>query len=62
MWEDKINNSPGIDFAIWAEIPDPSKFSMFYKTGKRKKIKHISKRCEILKVCLTILGRYALKG
>ena len=37
MWEDKINNSSGIDSAIWAEIPDPGKFSTFYKTGKRKK-------------------------
>ena len=60
MWEDKINNSPGIDFAIWAEIPDPSKFSTFYKTGKIKKIKQTS--ANAAKVCLTILGRYALKG
>ena len=39
MWEDKINNSSGIDSAIWAEIPDPGKFSTFYKTGERKKKK-----------------------
>ena len=37
MWEDEINNSSGIDSAIWVEIPDPGKFSTFYKTGKRKK-------------------------
>ena len=42
MWEDKINNSSGIDSTIWADIPDPSKFSMFYKTGKSKKIKQTS--------------------
>ena len=40
MWEDEINNSSGIDSAIWVEIPDPGKFSTFYKTGKRKKKKN----------------------
>ena len=34
----KINNSSGIDSAIWAEIPDPGKFNALLDWRKKQKL------------------------